>query len=69
MARSNTQLDPYAGDAVTRGKIPQNAHFQNEEERIAELRAKANALPADSTARAILVETLRRDYGVEPWHV
>ena len=66
MTRGSTQSDRYAGDSLTRGTIPANVHFEPEQERIAELTAKRDALPMDSTARAIIIETLRRDYAIEP---
>lgn len=62
MTRSNIQRDVHSGGK--RGTIPQNVYFETQADRIASLTRMVNNLPRDSSKRAILIETLRRDYDV-----
>jgi hypothetical protein len=63
MAGSNIQKDMHDGQH-RRGTIPASVHFETEEERIAELTAKRDALPPGSTARQIICDCLLRDYDI-----
>jgi hypothetical protein len=57
------QKDMHAG-ATNRAFIPDNIKVETTSDRIAQLTARAKSLPYESTARAIVIETLQRGYAV-----
>lgn len=52
----DTQRNSAVGDKA--GPMPQSAHFQTKEETIAELIARAESLPDDSTSKAAIEQKL-----------
>lgn len=47
------------------GIMPDNVRVETRGQRVRQLKLKADSLPEGSSSRAIVLETLRRDYGIE----